>query len=88
MNKFLRTVAARPSGVGPLQLAGVTLAGIVAKNLTERAWSSATGRAPPEDPGRADVGVREAVAWTVAVGVAVGVARLVAGRVARHAADR
>ena len=84
----LQKVANRSSGVGLLQLAGVTLAGILAKNVTERAWAGATGRAPPEDPSRADVGVREAIAWTVAVGVAVGVARLIAGRLARRAADR
>jgi len=84
----LPRVAQRSNRVGALQFAGVTLAGIVAKNVAERAWSGATGRAPPEDPGRADVGVREAIAWTVAVGVAVGVARLFAGRIARRAANR
>jgi len=64
----------------PLKLLTVGLAGLLAREATEHLWSTATGREPPDDPTRAHVGLREAVAWTIAIGVAIGVARLIAGR--------
>lgn len=73
--------------IDPVRMLGVALAGIAAKAITERAWTATTGRAPPEDPARSEVGLREAVAWTVAVGVAIGLARLLAGRVAHRVRD-
>ncbi len=55
-------------------------AALVARKLTTRVWTSATGKAPPANPEDPEVSWPEAVGWAVASGAIIGVARLVATR--------
>jgi low affinity Fe/Cu permease len=60
-------------------LAGAAAA-FVARKVIVFAWTKATGRKPPgkaEDP---EVGIGEALVWTVVMGIGVAVARLLAVR--------
>jgi Protein of unknown function (DUF4235) len=69
-------------------LAGAAAA-FVARKVIIFGWTKATGKEPPgkaEDP---DVGIGEALAWTVVLGIGVAVARLLAVRlVNRQSAAR
>ena len=55
-------------------------AGVVARKLITRGWTSATGKAPPANPEDPQVSWPEAVGWAVASGAFIGVARLLATR--------
>jgi len=68
-------------------LAGVAAA-FVARKIIGFAWTKITGREPPgkaEDP---DVGIGEALAWTVVLGTGVAVARVLAARLAVRQSSR
>lgn len=59
---------------------GAIGAGIVARQLITRGWTSATGKEPPANPEDPQVSWPEAVGWAVASGAFIGVARLLATR--------
>jgi hypothetical protein len=55
-------------------------AGTIARKAVERAWTKATGKAPPNDPESPSVHWKEAVAWSALSGTTVAIARLLATR--------
>ncbi|MDR2983612.1 MAG: DUF4235 domain-containing protein [Nocardiopsaceae bacterium] len=69
-------------------LAGAAAA-FVARKAIIFAWTKATGKEPPgkaEDP---EVGIGEAIAWTIVLGIGVAIAKLLAIRlVNKQSAER
>ena len=63
-----------------------TLAGAAAAFVTRKAmtfaWTKLRGEAPPDKAEDPDVGLGEALAWTIVAGIGVAVARLLAVRFA------
>jgi hypothetical protein len=57
-------------------------AAFVARKVITMAWTKATGKEPPSNPEDPQVGLSEALGWSVLTGVAVGAARLLATRAA------
>ena len=57
-------------------------AAFVARKLITLAWTKATGKEPPTHPEDPQVGLREALGWSMLVGVTVESARLLANRAA------
>jgi Protein of unknown function (DUF4235) len=57
-------------------------AAFVARKVITLAWTKATGKEPPSNPEDPQVGLSEALGWSVLTGVAVGAARLLATRAA------
>jgi Protein of unknown function (DUF4235) len=62
-------------------LAGVAAAFVARKAMTF-AWTKVRGEAPPDKAEDPDVGLGEALAWTIVAGIGVAVARLLAVRFA------
>ena len=57
-------------------------AAFVARKVIALVWTKATGREPPTHPEDPQVGLREALGWSMLVGVTVESARLLATRAA------
>lgn len=57
-------------------------AAFVARKVITLAWTKATGKEPPTHPEDPQVGLREALGWSMLTGVAVESARLLATRAA------
>ena len=55
-------------------------AGIVAKQVLNTGWKTATGHEPPANPEHPDTTWAEALGWAVASGAVVGVMRMLAAR--------
>jgi hypothetical protein len=55
-------------------------AATVVKKVLDKAWVSATGRKPPQNPADPDVQVWEAVSWAIATGATVSLVRMLAQR--------
>jgi hypothetical protein len=63
--------------VGTLVTAGAVF---VARKVLNVAWTRATGKTPPTDPGDPAVSITEALTWAVVAGVTVEVTKLFAAR--------
>ena len=61
-------------------------AAFVARKLITLAWTKATGKEPPTHPEDPQVGLGEALGWSVLTGVSVEAARLLATRAAARKA--
>jgi Protein of unknown function (DUF4235) len=57
-------------------------AAFIARKLITFAWTKATGKEPPTHPEDPQVGLTEALSWSVLTGVTVEAARLLATRAA------
>ena len=58
------------------------IAAFLARKVVTFAWTKATGKEPPTHPEDPQVGLREALGWSMLVGVTVECARLLATRAA------
>jgi hypothetical protein len=59
---------------------------LVARKLITFAWTKATGKEPPTHPEDPQVGLTEALSWSLLTGVSVEAARLLATRAAARKA--
>jgi Protein of unknown function (DUF4235) len=57
-------------------------AAFIARKLITFAWTKATGKEPPTHPEDPQVGLTEALGWSVVTGIGVEAARLLATRAA------
>jgi hypothetical protein len=62
--------------------AAAMAAAFVARKVITLAWTKATGKEPPMHPEDPQVGLREALSWSMLTGVTVEAARLLATRAA------
>jgi lysylphosphatidylglycerol synthetase-like protein (DUF2156 family) len=58
------------------------IATFLARKAVTLAWTKAMGKEPPEHPEDPDVGLAEALTWSMLTGVIVGAAKLLATRAA------
>jgi hypothetical protein len=58
------------------------IATFLARKVVTLAWTKATGKEPPAHPEDPDVGLAEALSWSMLTGVIVGAAKLLATRAA------
>lgn len=63
-----------------VQVAGMLVAGALAKKAVDATWRLGSGKRPPSDPTDPDVAIREAVLWAGLSGAAIGLARLMVDR--------
>ena len=82
-----RTDTVQDAAYRAVSFATAVTAGLVARSLLTRAWTSAAGR-PPRDPSDPDVDWRDALTWAAAAGIGVGVGRVVGRRLAASAWER
>jgi hypothetical protein len=57
-----------------------TAAGLIARKVITLAWTRITGKVPPDDPRDPQVGLREAIGFTIVMGVGMELTRLLALR--------
>lgn len=69
-------------GTKVISAAAAMAAAFVARKVVTLAWTKATGKEPPTHPEDPQVGLGEALSWSMLTGVTVEAARLLATRAA------